>query len=232
MKAWCGSRVDPRRQPCGRAVRSPILALPIHRIAVDMPIPNRTAACRADIPSEDAFKTRDRRSSLNALAIIHLHQGRLWIRRRAHSHFTSDSSIGGRALEQWAATDGIAWHDFVRAVKTVWRDHQFACLSSRGGEGLPRTSLEAVSCGRAILTTDVPGCRYFVPDEIECCVVKPNDAGDLAQALIQLSHNAAKVRSIGAAARKHILQGYTEADTIASVADMYAQTFSTFQTAR
>ncbi|KUM26748.1 hypothetical protein AU467_19665 [Mesorhizobium loti] len=33
---------------------------------------NRAAACRADIPSSEAFKTRDRRSSLSALAIIHL----------------------------------------------------------------------------------------------------------------------------------------------------------------
>ena len=33
-----------------------------------MPIPNRATACRADIPYDDAFSTRDRRSSLNALA--------------------------------------------------------------------------------------------------------------------------------------------------------------------
>ena len=31
MKASCASRLEPRRRPCGRAVRSPVLALAIHR---------------------------------------------------------------------------------------------------------------------------------------------------------------------------------------------------------
>lgn len=57
---------------CGRGVRSPIFARAIHRIALDIPAPNRAAACRADMPSSEAFKTRDRRSLLSALAIVHL----------------------------------------------------------------------------------------------------------------------------------------------------------------
>ena len=44
-------------------------------------------------------------------------------------------------------------------VAGVWRDHHVCCLPSRGGEGLPRTLLEGAACGRAIVTTDVPGCR-------------------------------------------------------------------------
>jgi hypothetical protein len=72
MKASCASRLEPRRQPCGRGIRSPILARAIQRIAVDIPTPNRAAACRADMPSLEAFKTRQRRSPLSALAIVHL----------------------------------------------------------------------------------------------------------------------------------------------------------------
>jgi hypothetical protein len=48
------------------------LARATQRIALDTPTPNRAAAWRADIPSSQAFKTRDRRSSLSALAIVHL----------------------------------------------------------------------------------------------------------------------------------------------------------------
>ncbi len=51
------------------------LADPCPRIALDIPTPNRAAACRADMPSSDAFTTRDRRSPLNAFPIIHLLQG-------------------------------------------------------------------------------------------------------------------------------------------------------------
>jgi hypothetical protein len=74
IKASCASRLEARRRPCGRGDRSPIFARAIHRIALDIPTPNRAAACRADMPSSEAFNTRDRRSSLNALAIIHPHQ--------------------------------------------------------------------------------------------------------------------------------------------------------------
>ncbi len=70
--ASCASRLEDLRQPCGRDVGSPLLALAIHRIAVEIPTPNRAAACRADIPAADAFSTRNRRSSLSARAIIHL----------------------------------------------------------------------------------------------------------------------------------------------------------------
>jgi hypothetical protein len=66
------SKLEDLRQPCGRDVGSPSLALAIQRIAVEIPTPNRAAACRADMPAADAFNTRNRRSSLSARAIIHL----------------------------------------------------------------------------------------------------------------------------------------------------------------
>jgi len=69
--SWA-STADGRLQPCGREVGSPSFALAIHRIAVEMPTPNRAAACLADKPAADAFKTRNRRSLLSACAIIHL----------------------------------------------------------------------------------------------------------------------------------------------------------------
>lgn len=73
MKASCGSRLEALRRPCGRGISSPTLARAIQRIALDTPTPNRAAACRADMPSFEAFRTRDRRSPLSALPIIHLH---------------------------------------------------------------------------------------------------------------------------------------------------------------
>ena len=66
---------------------------------------------------------------------------------------------------------GIAWHGPTRDVAAVWRDHHVCCLPSRGGEGLPRTLLEGAACGRALVTTDVPGCRTLVRDGVEGLVV-------------------------------------------------------------
>jgi len=76
MKAAYSSRRETRRRPYGRGVNSPIFARAIQRIALDTPTPNRAAAERADAPSSEAFKTRNRKSSPSALAIVHLHRSR------------------------------------------------------------------------------------------------------------------------------------------------------------
>ena len=51
IKASCTSKRDPSRRPCLEAVSWPSRPLAIQAIAVEIPIPNRAAADRADIPS-------------------------------------------------------------------------------------------------------------------------------------------------------------------------------------
>lgn len=113
-------------------------------------------------------------------------------------------------LRAWSGEPGIHWAGPTGDVGAVWRTHHVACLPSRGGEGLPRTILEAGACGRAIVTTDVPGCRDFVRDGVEGLVVPPNDAEALAGALQALADDRARVSGMGEAARARFLGNYTE----------------------
>lgn len=114
-------------------------------------------------------------------------------------------------LREWSS-EGIVWHGATRDVPSVWARHHVACLPSRGGEGLPRSLLEAASCGRACLTTDVPGCRALVRDGIEGLLVPPGDASALAEAFAQLAADPALVARLGEAARARIeTGGFTEA---------------------
>jgi len=131
-------------------------------------------------------------------------------------------SIPEEALKAWAAEPGIAWHGRTEDVAAVWRDHHVACLPSRGGEGLPRTLLEAAACGRAIVTTDVPGCRTLVRDGIEGRLVPAGDAAGLAEALSDLSRRPDLVARMGAAARARVLDGFTERDVMESIKRLYS----------
>ncbi|MCJ2096092.1 glycosyltransferase family 4 protein [Methylobacterium sp. J-072] len=120
-------------------------------------------------------------------------------------------SIDAATLRDWSR-DGVAWHGPTEDVAAVWASQHVACLPSRGGEGLPRSLLEAGACGRALVTTDVPGCRSLVRDGIEGLLVPPGDAPALADALVRLSGDPALVASLGAAARTRIeAGGFTEA---------------------
>lgn len=113
-------------------------------------------------------------------------------------------------LEAWGRTAGITWSGRVEDAASFWRQTSFAVVPSRGGEGLPRTLLEAAATGRALIVTDVPGCRYFVRDGIEGLIVPPNDAPALADALAKLIGDPALCARMGAAARVRLLDGFTE----------------------
>ena len=84
-------------------------------------------------------------------------------------------AISEEQLQAWGDFEGVAWLGPTRDVRTIWAAHHVACLPSRGGEGLPRTLLEAAACGRAIVTTDVSGCRTLVRTGIDGLVVPPDD---------------------------------------------------------
>ncbi|CAO4165013.1 Glycosyltransferase family 4 protein [Methylorubrum populi] len=132
-------------------------------------------------------------------------------------------AIPEATLRDWSR-DGIAWHGPTRDVAGIFAAHHVGALPSRGGEGLPRTLLEAASCGRAILTSDVPGCRDLVRDGIEGLLVPPGDVAALTAALTRLAADPALVARMGEAARARILEGgYTEAAVAATVAGLYAE---------
>jgi glycosyltransferase involved in cell wall biosynthesis len=94
-------------------------------------------------------------------------------------------------------------------------------LPSRGGEGLPRTLLEGAACGRAVVTTAVPGCSDFIRDGIEGLVVPPGDAAALAEAFTRLAAAPALMARMGDAARSRVLDGYTVGDVTARLVDVY-----------
>lgn len=121
----------------------------------------------------------------------------------------SPEAISAIAIEQWRAMDGVELLGRVSDVNAFWAGAHIACLPSRGGEGLPRSLLEAAACARPIVTSDAPGCLDFVSDDIG--IVAPSEDVDaLMQALQVLAHNPAMRASMGAAGRAKVLAGHTE----------------------
>ncbi len=129
-------------------------------------------------------------------------------------------------LRGWSRRPGIAWHGATRDPASVWRDHHLACLPSRGGEGLPRTLLEAAACGRAIVTSDVPGCRRLVRDGLEGILVPPGDPAALADALARLASDPGSIARMGQAARVRVLDGFTERDVMDDVTTLWREMLS------
>jgi len=69
-------------------------------------------------------------------------------------------------------------------------------------EGTPRSVLEALSMGRAVITTDAPGCRQTIEHEKNGLLVRPRDADSLFTAMRRLVENPQLIAPMGAASRR------------------------------
>lgn len=126
-------------------------------------------------------------------------------------------------LQAWSHRASVRWHGPVSNVSTFWHRMSIAVVPSRGGEGLPRSLLEAAACGRPVITSDVPGCRDFVRHETEGLLVPPNDTEALASAIARLANDMELAQRLGTAARQRVLSGYTERHVETAVRGLYAQ---------
>ena len=125
------------------------------------------------------------------------------------------------------AGDGVVYAGPTADPAGFWAGRHVCLLPSRGGEGLPRTLLEGAACGRALVTTDVPGCRTLVRDGIEGLIVPPDDPAALAAALASLAADPERVARLGAAARRRVMKdGFTEAAVAAAVMRVHADLLS------
>lgn len=69
-------------------------------------------------------------------------------------------------------------------------------------EGMPKTVLEAMACGRAVLTTDAPGCRETVLGEENGLLIPIKNTESLVSAMERLVNNPILAREMGRKGRK------------------------------
>jgi glycosyltransferase involved in cell wall biosynthesis len=85
-----------------------------------------------------------------------------------------------------AVVSGIVEHwGWRRDMPQVFSEASFVCLPTFYGEGVPKALIEAAASARAIIATDVPGCREIVHPGENGWLVPPRDVPALATALRQ-----------------------------------------------
>lgn len=81
-------------------------------------------------------------------------------------------------------------------------------LPSYYREGLPRTILEGMSCGRPIITTDWTGCREPIEDGVNGYLVPIKNPKELAKKIYELAVDREKVLKMSDAAYKTCKEKY------------------------
>jgi glycosyltransferase involved in cell wall biosynthesis len=106
----------------------------------------------------------------------------------------------------------------VEDIRDAYAAGNVVMLSSIS-EGFPFTLIEAMSCGRATVSTDVGGVREAVGDT--GLVVPPRDPERMARAALKLLGDPALRAGMGEAARLRVIEQFTLRQTISAFREIY-----------
>lgn len=115
------------------------------------------------------------------------------------------ASVTEAEAKSWNEQPGVAWLGHVDDIASLWAQAHVAILPSRR-EGLPLSLMEAAACGRAMIASDVPGCREVVIHEETGLLFPLDDAPALAEAMARLAADPQLRARCAAAARRLVCE--------------------------
>ena len=127
---------------------------------------------------------------------------------------SNPTAIRQAEVDGWGAEGLIDYRGHLEDPRSALREaHIFVLPSYR--EGTPRVNLEAMATGRAIITTDVVGCRETVIEGVTGLLVRSHDAGALADAMLRLGADLELAAKMGKAGRRMCEERF-ESTTVAA----------------
>ena len=115
---------------------------------------------------------------------------------------SNPSALTRDELVRYVNEGTVDWPGNVENVKEWLACANVFVLPSYYREGVPRSILEAMSTGMAIITTDMPGCRDAVKHGKNGLLVPVRNPKALAEAMIMLAEDFSKVKKMGVVSRR------------------------------
>jgi glycosyltransferase involved in cell wall biosynthesis len=134
-------------------------------------------------------------------------------------------TISQEQLRQWGADEGVEWVGHREDMPDLYARAQVVVLPSYG-EGLPKSLVEAAACGRAIIATDVPGCREAVDDGVNGLLVKSRDPVSLADAIQALLQDPDRRAAMGRRGRERAEREFSDEQIVGQTLAVYDELLS------
>ncbi len=127
-------------------------------------------------------------------------------------------------IQDWQASGFIEYLGEIEDVRPFLTSSEVFVLPSYYREGLPRSILEAMACGKPIVTTDWPGCREAVAEGVNGFLVPVRNPQRLAAAMEKFLTDASLSGSMGEKSRQLALDRFdvrkVNAQILATMADV------------
>tara|TARA_B100001123_G_scaffold372035_1_gene435668 strand:+ start:19296 stop:20102 length:807 start_codon:yes stop_codon:yes gene_type:complete len=125
-------------------------------------------------------------------------------------------------VEEWVEQGLIENWGFIEDMSKAINLSSIVCLPSYR-EGLPKSLLEAASCARPIVTTDVPGCREVVSHGQTGLLVEVKNKDSLVLALKKLLTDSDLRKDMGERGRAMVLKEFSEDLITNQVSELWRQ---------
>ena len=118
-----------------------------------------------------------------------------------------ESASEDKILSAIKDCDGVEYLGLRDDMKAIYNQASVFVLPSYR-EGTSRAILEAMACGLPIVTTDVPGCKEPVSNDINGKIVPPRDVNSLCDAMIYFIDNPTEISRMGQKSREIVEDKY------------------------
>ena len=118
------------------------------------------------------------------------------------------AAITSEQLEMFMDEGLVIYPGKVTDVAQWIADSHVFVLPSYYREGVPRSTQEAMATGRAVITTDVPGCRDTVINGVNGFLVSPWNPEELAEKMIYLIENPEETKRMGEESHRIAVEKY------------------------
>ncbi len=132
------------------------------------------------------------------------------------------SSLTLSQLERWSGAGRVSWLGECHNMPFLLASCHAVCLPSSYREGVPRILAEAMASGRAVVTTDTPGCREIGREA--GLLIPAGSANVLADALFWLWKHPEERRAMGRAGRERAAARFDAEAVNARLLDCYRST--------
>lgn len=132
------------------------------------------------------------------------------------------TSFTDTGVSAWVHEGAVEWWGHRADMPQVLAAAQLVVLPSYR-EGLPKVLLEAAACGRAVVTTDVPGCRDAIEPGITGVLVPVRDAASLANAMEALINDPLRCQAMGDAGRALAERSFDVRQVVAAHLQIYRE---------